>query len=61
MNVLDVDPKNLAYDFRRDWKLFQDGRVKKFLAAWLQKELKEARGALEYVAPENLGKSQGIV
>ena len=61
MNALDIDPKNLAFDFKRDWMLFSESRVKKFLVAWLQKELRDARCALENVEPDDLGLVQGNV
>ncbi len=60
MNVLDIDLNN-AYDFKRDWQIFQESRVKRFLMAWLLKELKGAYCVLENVAPPDLGKVQGSV
>jgi hypothetical protein len=61
VNVLNIDPKNLTYAFRKDWFEFSDSRVKKFLVAWLRRELKNSRLTLESVSPADLGKAQGIV
>ena len=60
MHELDIDAGNL-YDFRRDWLLFTESRVKKFLVAWLQKELASQARILENVSPDDLGKTQGSV
>lgn len=59
--MLGIDPKNLSFEFKRDWQTFSESRVKKFLVAWLRKELENAMRALENVAPADLGKQQGIV
>ena len=60
MHELDIDAGNL-YDFRRDWLLFTESRVKKFLVAWLQKELASQARILENVSPDDLGKTQGSI
>ena len=60
MNELGIDAGNL-YDFRRDWHLFAESRVQKFLVAWLQKELASQARILENVSPDDLGKTQGSV
>ena len=60
MNELGIDAGNL-YDFRRDWHLFAESRVQKFLVAWLQKELASQARILENVSPDDLGKAQGSV
>jgi hypothetical protein len=60
MNELDIDGNNF-YDFRRDWHLFSESRVQKFLVAWLQKELASQARILENVSPDDLGKTQGSV
>ena len=60
MNELGIDGNNF-YDFRRDWLLFTESRVKKFLVAWLQKELASQARILENVSPDDLGKTQGSV
>ena len=60
MHELDIDAGNL-YDFRRDWLLFTESRVKKFLVAWLQKELASQARILENVSPDDLGKAQGSI
>lgn len=61
MNALGIDPKNLSFEFKRDWQQFQGSRVQKFLVFWLEKELKDSRSALENVTPADLGKAQGVV
>lgn len=61
MNALGFDPKNLEFDFKRDWNGFQGSRMKLFLVAWLQKELRESWRVLESVSPADLGKSQGAI
>lgn len=61
VNILDIDPKNLSHDFRRDWEVFRGSRIKKFLVALLRKEEHELRIKLENVLPEDLGKLQGSV
>ena len=60
MNELGIDGNNF-YDFRRDWHLFSESRVQKFLVAWLQKELASQARILENVSPDDLGKTQGSV
>ena len=60
MNELGIDAGNL-YDFRRDWLLFTESRVKKFLVAWLQKELASQARILENVSPDDLRKAQGSI
>ena len=60
MNELGIDGNNF-YDFRRDWHLFAESRVKKFLVAWLQKELASQARILENVSPDDLGKAQGSI
>ena len=60
MNELGIDGNNF-YDFRRDWHLFSESRVQKFLVAWLQKELASQARILENVSPDDLGKAQGSV
>ena len=60
MHELDIDAGNL-YDFRRDWLLFTESRVKKFLVAWLQKELASQARILENVSPDDLRKAQGSI
>ena len=60
MNELGIDGNNF-YDFRRDWHLFAESRVQKFLVAWLQKELASQARILENVSPDDLGKTQGSV
>ena len=61
MNALGLDPKNIGYEFRREWQSFQSGRIKPFFVAFLNKELADARRVLENVSPQDLGKTQGIV
>lgn len=61
LNALGVDPKNLKFDFKNDWLFFQEGRVKKFLVVWLEREIHNAQNALENVAPADLGKAQGVL
>ena len=60
MNELGIDGNNF-YDFRRDWHLFSESRVQKFLVAWLQKELASQARIIENVSPDDLGKTQGSV
>ena len=60
MNELNIDAGNL-YDFRRDWHLFAESRVQKFLVAWLQKELASQARILENVSPDDLRKAQGSI
>lgn len=60
MNELGIDGNNF-YDFRRDWHLFAESRVQKFLVAWLQKELASQARILENVSPDDLGKTQGSI
>ena len=60
MNELNIDADNF-YDFRRDWHLFAESRVQKFLVAWLKKELASQARILENVSPDDLGKTQGSV
>lgn len=59
MNALGVDPKNLEFDFKRDWNHFQSSRIKLFLVAYLQKELGNCQRAMESVSPAELGNAQG--
>lgn len=61
MNALGIDPKNLEYDFKRDWNQFQSSRLKQFIIAWLQKEVRETWRVLESVSPADLGKAQGAM
>lgn len=61
LNALGIDPKNLEFDFKREWLFFQESRVKKFLAVWIEKEIASAYIALENVSPTELGKLQGAV
>lgn len=61
MNALGIDPKNLEYEFKKDWHQFQGSRVKLFLVAYLQKQLKVWWCALENVSPGELGKAQGAI
>jgi hypothetical protein len=61
MNALGIDPKNLGYEFRNDWRGFQTSRIKQFLVAWLQKELASQARILENVSPDDLRKAQGSI
>ena len=61
MNALGIDPKNLGYEFRNDWRGFQNSRIKQFLVAWLQKELASQARILENVSPDDLRKAQGSI
>lgn len=61
MNALGIDPKNLEFDFKRDWHQFQGNRVKLFLVAYLQKQLRNWWRALENLPPAELGNAQGAV
>jgi hypothetical protein len=61
LNALGIDPKNLSFDFKRDWHLFSESRVKLFLVTWLRRELRSSWQLMENVAPADLGKAQGAI
>ncbi len=62
MNVLDIDPQNLKFDFGRDWTLFQAGKVSTFLALYLRMRIERVRTALEKAGgAEDLRELQGQV
>lgn len=58
---LDVDPKNLEFDFNPDWQKFRESRLKKFLVCWLESRTHLEHLALEACAPAELGKHQGAL
>jgi hypothetical protein len=58
VHALGVDPKNF-FDFKRDWLFFQEGKVRQFLAVWLEKELDNALRSLESAPPADIGRLQG--
>ena len=47
MNVLDIDPQNLRFDFGGEWARFRESRVKRFLALHLQHRIDLQHLALE--------------
>lgn len=63
INVLDIDPQNIKFDFEKAWSIFrsQDSRIRKFLTAWVLKRIHEAHSNLESCTPEELGKLQGKI
>jgi hypothetical protein len=62
MNDLGIDPKNFRYDFGRDWTMFQETRVAKFLVLYLRREIEQARTALERATTfEDVRLQQGAI
>jgi hypothetical protein len=62
LNALDIDPKNLEFDFGRDWTTFQSGRVCTFLALFLQMQIGKLCRALETAATlEDMKELQGQI
>ena len=60
LSALDVDLGNLEFDFGRDWRIFREGRVPKFLKLWAENELTQCHRASESVSDlMALGKLQG--
>lgn len=58
---LDIDPKNLKFDFEGEWSRFKTTRVSKFLSLWLQKRLEDLRCKLENISEQELGSVQGAI
>jgi len=60
MNDLGIDPHNFKFDFGRDWTLFRDSRVRKFLVLYLQRQVELGRSDLENSStPDDLRVAQG--
>lgn len=47
MNDLGIDLQNFKFDFARDWNFFRQGKVKRFLALYLQNQIELWRMKLE--------------
>jgi hypothetical protein len=45
--LLDVDPQNLAFEFKSEWGTFRNSRLKKFFQVWLHSQLEAVRLSLE--------------
>lgn len=59
VNPLDIDPKNLAFDFKKDWLQFRDSRVQKFLVLRLKRHLANQHLQMEICPSEQFTKLQG--
>lgn len=57
--LLDVDPQNLAFEFKGEWGTFRSSRLKKFLQVWLTFQLEQVRTGLESAEGSELLKLQG--
>ena len=61
MTVLGLDPHNLRHDFSPEWLRFRNGLAQKFLRAWLEMKIAEARTKLEKTEAGDLTKIQGEI
>lgn len=59
MNALGVDLNNLKFDFERDWGVFQNSKIHKFLRFLLKKQLHDLHLRLESIGPDDLKTAQG--